>query len=141
MIGTEYWSVGITVHARAVRNGPGLAWAGELKFYDAGWVDDDDAATGKVCTEGALHTRYHVDPAPGDDGSSALTAVIDVLIADAARLGITFTRHEDNPPIVSYKGDGEWESHPPPEGWRDMLSAQSKRLGWYDCYAATQAGA
>lgn len=139
MIGNSYWSVGITVRAREARNGAGLAWGGELKFYDAGWVGDDDAATGKVSTEGTLHTRYHVDPAPGDDGRTALTAVINALIADAAKLGITFRVSDPVGPSVNYEGDGEWEDYPPPAGWREMLAEQNKRLGWDQTYATANA--
>lgn len=144
MIGDRYWSVGITVYAREARSVnsegvPGaLAWGGHLKFYDGGWAGDDNAATGVVVTEGRLTTRYHVDPAPGDHGPTALTAVIDALLADATKLGIDFHLSEALAPAVSYEGDGEWENYPPPAGWREMLREQNKRLGWDNPYLVTK---
>lgn len=121
MIGNGYWSTGITV---TYSDWQGGAWSAAVEYLDDGFCDDD-AANGVISTQGKLHTRYQVR-----DGSEAtLAAVIDVIKADAERLGITF-RTDGAGPNVYYKGDGEDEDYPPPDGWGEMVDAQAARLGW-----------
>lgn len=124
-----YWSTGITVNwsPRAqYRNGehsPG--WAASLDFFDDGFCDDD-ADAGQVATQGKLQTRYLVV-----DGAlrSGLEVALDVLLADAQRMGITFQR-----PYLYYRGDGEDEDYPPPDGWKEALAVHAERLGWETPY-------
>jgi hypothetical protein len=116
----RYWSVGIVLTWRA-RAG----WGGTVKYLDAGFADDD-ADTGAISTEGELRTRYHVR-----DGEtrSGLSVVVDVLLADAARLGIDFDK-PDAGRLLMYESDGEDLDCPPPDGWRDLLAAEAGRIGW-----------
>jgi hypothetical protein len=127
MIGNGYWSTGIVV---AYSDWHGGAWSAEVEYFDSGFCDDD-AANGIISTQGKLNTRYAVR-----DGSEAtLTAVIDVIKADAERLGITF-RAGGGAPNVYYKGDGENGNYPPPPNWRGLIDAQSRRLGWQTVYGS-----
>lgn len=120
MIGERYWSIGIVLTYDRKN------WGGEVEFYDNGFVDDD-ADAGRISTEGILRSRYYI--ADGDH-ASALTVVIDVLKADAERLGIQWR----DSPHLHVKGDGEWEDFPPPEDWRLLLLQQSERIGWPPLY-------
>ena len=125
MIGDGYWSTGITVkygYASMGCNG----WAAEATYLDGGFCNDDPA-NGVISTEGTLHTRYVVRE---QDGTDVLTAIIDAVKADAERLGVSWLT-----PHVYYKGDGEDENYPPPEGWREMIDAQAARLGWESLYS------
>lgn len=128
----RYWTTGIvlTWHPRAQR-GPSdesiPGWSGTIDYCDDGWVGDNNADTGAVSTEGTLHTRYAVV-----DGKTrtALSAVVDALIADAGRLGINFVAGPGDLPNLYYKGDGEHSDFPPPDGWRALLAAEAERIGW-----------
>lgn len=119
----SYWAVGITV--RCDTHG---RWGGHIDFYDDGFCDDN-ADKGQVATQGRLATRYLVD-----DGTDvpALRAVLDTLIDDAQRLGIRLAGPAQSRPSLSYEGDGEDPANPPPAGWRELLAAESARLGWTD---------
>ncbi|MFC4006584.1 hypothetical protein ACFOY2_05085 [Nonomuraea purpurea] len=123
MIGSKYWSTGITVR---YSNG---AWGGTVEYLDDGFANDD-AATRRISTEGELRTRYFVKDCEGAD---ALTVVIDVLISDAERLGITWNAKAG----VYYHGDGEDSDWPTPDGWRGLVNAQSVRLGWETKYVVS----
>lgn len=122
---TSYWTTGITVawnpraQYRDKVHSPG--WSASLEFFDDGFCDDN-ADAGQVATQGELRTRYFVA-----DGvhASGLGVALDVLLADAQRMGITFQN-----PYLYYKGDGENEEYPAPDGWKETLAAQAKRLGW-----------
>ena len=120
MIGSEWWSTGITV-AWAYSGMGQYGWTARAGYYDAGFCSDD-ADAGQVSTEGRLATRYAVRNGKTAD---TLTVVLDVMIADAARLGIVW-----RDPHLYYEGDGEDEEYPPPEGWRETLREQARRLGW-----------
>jgi hypothetical protein len=125
VIGTGWWSTGITVawqYSGMGRQG----WAATLDYYDDGFCNDNPDK-GEVSTEGTLRTRYAVRPG---DTSDALTVVIDVLKADAERLGIRWTAGGDGVPSLYYKTDGEDPECPPPLGWRELLRAHAIRLGW-----------
>jgi hypothetical protein len=130
----RYWSTGITVCWRDTFDRstatPADTWAASLDFLDSGFADDDPDA-GKVSTEGTLRTRYFVH-----DGNtvSGLSVAVDTLIADAKRLGIGF-----NDPCLYYQGDGEGGDYPPPNGWREILAAESERIGWRNLYEARDA--
>jgi hypothetical protein len=117
MIGDGYWSTGITVHW-GYAGGQRWGWAAGLDFYDDGFCDPD-------ATQGRLATRYFVvtldDP---------LGRAIDLLKADAERLGIRFDGRDGEPPSLYYKGDGESPDFPPPVGWRALLVDQAERIGW-----------
>lgn len=124
MIGSGYWSTGITVEYRYAGQGD-YGWAAKVAYLDDGFVDDNPGAR-NISTEGTLHTRYAVRDCT--DGTSALAAVIDVIKADAERLGITWKT-----PAIYYQGDGHIENIddlPAPEGWRQMLRDQAQRIGW-----------
>lgn len=112
MIGEGYWTTGITVWK------VGGKWCIELTFLDNGFCDQDS-------TEGKLQCRYQVDD---------LGRGLDVLKADAERLGISFRDVGGYPPAIYYKGDGEWEGYEPPEGWRQILLVENMRLGWRSLY-------
>jgi hypothetical protein len=120
-----YWSTGITVHQNTDTHG----WAASLDYLDDGFVNDDPDA-GRVSTEGTLRTRYFVR---GTGTTSGLSAAIDALVADAARLGIVFRE-----PSLYYRGDGESEDFPAPEGWRETLAREAARIGWRTIYTGSQ---
>lgn len=117
----RYWSIGITLVWDDVRG-----WGGGVDYYDNGWAGDDNTDTGEISTEGTLRTRYYV--ADGQQ-RTALAAVIDVLIADAGRLGVSFREPGDLPNLY-YNGDGEDPDCPPPDGWRELLAVEAQRIGW-----------
>jgi len=131
MIGERYWSTGIAV-AYAYAGGGDMGWAAQIDYNDNGFCNDD-ADAGVISTEGILRTRYSVRDGAEKD---ALTAVIDVIRADAERLGIGFPDAVTGP-FVYYKGDGEDPEFPPPDGWREMLAAQAERIGWRVIYATS----
>jgi hypothetical protein len=125
MIGGEYWATGITL--KHVIDG----WTGSIAFLDDGFVSDSPAE-GILSTEGSLHTRYVVRA----DHETALTAIVDVLLRDAERLGIAWRyRH------LYYHGDGEDPDQPPPDGWRQLLAAECARIGWDNVYDELEARA
>lgn len=130
MIGAGYWATGITVEYY-LSAGRGGGWSASLDFLDDGFANDQPGR-GLVSTEGTLRTRYyvHADDGPAPDPDAGLSAALDVLIADAARLGITFRRFPDNAPMLYYRGDGEDPDHEPPDDWLALLTAEAKRLGW-----------
>jgi hypothetical protein len=131
MIGNGWWATGITV--RYGYSGMDLyGWAAEVGFYDDGFCSDD-TDTGTISTEGTLRTRYFVREGSGPD-ADALTAAVDVVKADAGRLGIIFRQDGPMTPHVYYKGDGEDKDCPPPPGWEELIDAQSARLGWEGLY-------
>lgn len=131
VIGNGYWSTGIVV--RYGYSGQDLyGWGAEVKFYDNGFCDDDTDA-GLVSTEGTLHTRYLVREGNGPD-ADALAAAVDAVKQDAERLGIRFRTDGASPATVYYQGDGEHKDYPPPPGWREMVNAQARRLGWEPFY-------
>lgn len=136
MIGRRYWSTGITVTWTASGSNRGPGWGASLKFFDDGFCDDD-TATAQVATQGELASRYHL---PDDGPVSGLTVVLDVLIADAARLGIEF-RGSPHPSLY-VKGDGEDPDVDLPGDWHDTLKVQAARLGWetYDRVDIPQIG-
>jgi hypothetical protein len=129
-----YWSTGITVHWRervTTRNGaPVSGWGASLDFFDDGFTNDN-ADQGEVATEGTLHTRYSVCDG---DTTSGLSAAVDALLADAARLGIAFRVVVDDRPHLYYKGDGCSEDYPTPDGWRETLAREAARIGWQSAY-------
>jgi hypothetical protein len=130
MIGSKYWAVGISVRARQDRDGT-LMWGATIDYLDNGFCDDD-ADLGQVSTQWTLHTRYLVRDG---DQSAALPTILDVLIADAAALGVTF-RAEDAPgPALFYHRDGVDPEWPPPPGWKELLAEQAARLGWRTLYS------
>lgn len=124
---TMYWSTGIvlTWHPDGARNDVGgrvPGWMGAVGYWDDGWLGDDDADAGMVCTQGELTTRY---PVADGESRSGLAAVIDALLADAGRLGVVFTN-----PHLLVPGDGGWAEPVLPEGWREMLAVEAERIGW-----------
>ncbi len=124
MIGDGYWATGIKVRANRASDGR-VGWGAEVDYLDDGFVSDD-ADTGHISTEGRLRTRYFVKDG---DTVGGLTAAIDVVIRDAARLGIGW-RDEAGGPHLYVDGDGEDPDVWLPDGWRELLAEQSARLGW-----------
>lgn len=112
---TGYWATGITLRC------DGKRWGGHLDFYDDGFADDDTDA-GKVATEGTLRVRHMVRDG---DYVSALTAVVDTLMADAARLGVQFVNPLGGMPTL-YVDDEDSA----PEGQRRLVAAEAARISW-----------
>lgn len=117
---TGYWATGIILRC------DGQRWGGRVDFYDDGFADDN-ADAGKIATQGTLQTRYLVED--GDE-VSALSAVVDTLIADAAKLNIRLGNPFGDSPSLYYEGDGEDPAWPPPAGWERLLAAEAERIGW-----------
>jgi hypothetical protein len=111
----RYWTTGINVSYDSYRK----AWAAGIDYLDDGFADDE-TDTGRISTEGKLHTRYMVK-----DGlqTAALAAVIDVIVADAARLGIDFNERN-----LYY--DDRSGTFPEPDNWKGLHDEQVARLGW-----------
>ena len=132
---TGYWSTGIilrwTSHSGSIAGVSHSGWGGRVEFHDDGFAGDDNPDTGAVSTEGRLHSRYFIRDG---DVVTGLRAVIDVLLSDAQRLGITFGGAVGAPSLY-YDGDSENEALPPPDGWREMLAAEAERIGWACPYA------
>jgi hypothetical protein len=131
MIGERYWSTGIML-AYGYAGHDQSGWTAKAEFFDDGFADNDPD-NGAISTEGEIRSRYMVR-----DGKSAdaLTVVLDVVRADAQRLGI-----EWRSPALYYKGDGEDEDYPPPDGWRSLIGAQAARLGWRNLYGGEEQAA
>jgi hypothetical protein len=111
MIGDHYWTTGVTVKWDGRSK-----WSASLKFYDAGFCQDDS-------TEGRLTLRYFVDD---------ITAGIKTLLVDTRALGITCDA------INLYVGeDGEGENDAPelPSNWRETLGAVARETGLQFLYA------
>jgi hypothetical protein len=125
MIGDGWWATGIIV-AWTYAGGGDYGWAATVNYLDGGFVDDVPG-TSHISTEGQLRTRYAVRDT--QDLASSLPQVIDVILADAARLGITW-----RDPSLYYMGDGEDDNYVPPGGWRETLGEQSDRIGWQRIY-------
>jgi FAD/FMN-containing dehydrogenase len=121
MIGGGYWATGVTVDHH-----PDYGWIATVEFHDDGFAEQGS-------TEGILRTRYFCGDGVlvSDKVTDALTTQIDLVIADAERLGIAFGRYPELPPAVYYKGDGEDPDYPAPDGWRTLLNRQAARLGWH----------
>jgi hypothetical protein len=134
MIGNGYWAVGITVrYSYSGMNRYG--WGASIDFCDDGFCSDN-TDSGTISTEGTIRTRYYVHEG-NDPDVDALTVAIDVIKADAERIGIRFRHDGMMTPHVYYKGDGEDKAYPPPVGWRELIDAQSARLGWEGLYAGS----
>jgi len=133
----RYWATGITVTyaplAERINDEPYGGWHASLDYHDDGFANNDPD-TGEVSTEGTMVTRYPVRNAKIRSG---LSVAIDTLVADANRLGIDFIAVGGlAAPFLYYRGDGEDENHPGPDGWRDMLRTEAARIGWIT-YATT----
>lgn len=128
MIGNGYWSNGITVRYSDGR------WSASVDYYDNGSANDR-ADTGDVSTEGRLHTRYFLRDGKTTD---ALTVAIDVVKADAERLGITWNTPGVGP-FMYMLGDGENGGRDVPDNWRELVDAQARRLGWEPLYGTETA--
>lgn len=142
MIGKGYWCVGISLRYGYVGHGY-HGWYAEAKFYDSGFCNDDPPH-GRISTEGALYSRYGVDAVPEHQAQdagherehrAALKVLLDVIVKDAARLGIDWRVGEaaDRKPGLFVSGDEEGEAgRNLPHGWQALLREQAERLGW-DC--------
>jgi hypothetical protein len=101
-----------------------------LDYLDSGFLDDDPSIP-RVSTIGRLGTRYLVKPADGQTDSDVLRAIIDVLIAEAKRLGIAFKATGGGPHVYYH---GEDPNHEAPPNWQDLIREQNERLGWIHPY-------
>lgn len=124
MISTSgrYWTTGITVAYQPHSD----SWGASLDYCDDGFANDDPEK-GLVSTEGTLTTRYAVK---ASETRSGLAIAVDNLLADAKRLGIEFIGGADTAPFLYYRGDGEHDDFPPPDGWRENLAAEAERIGF-----------
>lgn len=104
-----------------------------LEYCDDGFANDDPEQ-GLVSTQGTLATRYAVK---ASSTRSGLAIAVETLLADAKRLGIEFIAcGDDTAPFLYYRGDGEHEDYPPPDGWRETLAAEAERIGFRSYQAA-----
>jgi hypothetical protein len=126
MIGNGYWATGITVDYSYSGQGK-YGWRAVVEFCDDGFADDSHA--GRVSTEGKLTTRYAIVDSDGGDG---LTAAVDAVKADAERLGIAFIQSAGAGPRIYCAAEGDDSDYP--DGWRELVDAQSARLGWEGLY-------
>lgn len=116
-------------HPSPGAGGPGTAPT------DASTEDAGGTARGGTPTEGVLRTRYVVGDGKHIDG---LTAVIDTLIGDAARIGIDLRAGgapEGGRPCLYYRDDGRDATFSPPPDWQELLAGQAARIGWRSPYA------
>lgn len=118
----SYWTTGIILAWHPERE----AWSGKLNYLDDGWAGDDNPDTGDISTEGTLRTRYALT---NGQHQTALTAVIDALVADATRLGIQLGAPW-TAPWLYVEGDGEHTDVPLPADWRELLATEARRIGW-----------
>lgn len=119
----RYWTTGITVAHHAHTD----SWGASLYYCDDGFADDGPEQ-GLVSTQGTLTTRYAVN---ASSTRSGLAIAVETLLADAKRLGIEFIAcGNDTAPFLYYRGDGEHEDYPPPDGWRETLAAEAARIGF-----------
>ena len=116
MIGEGYWSTGIMVRYYA----DGEQWSISLSFLDDGFCDT-------ASTEGELRLRYLTQD---------LGVGIDTLKADAERLGLRWA-NVPGCPTIYMDGDGEDGGRDYPEGWRETIRDQARRLGWVPTYGKT----
>lgn len=107
MIGDRYWTTGITLKPNDGE------WAATAEFCDNGFCDDES-------TEGRLKTRYYVP---------TMAQALDLLIGDLIKLGIKLGS-ADMPPMIYMQGDGEDPDVDYPDGWRELLAEQAKRVQW-----------
>jgi len=112
MIGQSYGATGITVWEIGRDK-----WHAEARFFDDGFAELGSS-------EGVIRTRY-VGP---------LARVVDIVKADAERMGIRWSNPAHHAPCIYYEGDGENPAHPAPQGWRTRISAECERLGWCNIY-------
>lgn len=134
MISTSgrYWTTGITV----VHHAHSDSWGASLEYCDDSFANDDPEH-GLVSTQGTLTTRYAVK---ASGTRSGLAIAVDNLLADARRLGIEFIAcGADTAPFLYYRGDGEHEDYPPPDGWRETLAAEAERIGFRSYQQAANA--
>lgn len=121
MIGNGYWATGIEVWRTYSGMGQD-GWCAEVAYYDDGFCNDEPGTTA-ISTEGSLRTRYAVRDA--EDGRSSLSYVIDVIKADAERLGIRWLAVGAGGPTLYYNPEFDR-----PEGWPELVAAESARIGW-----------
>lgn len=112
MIGNQYWTTGILLTPRG-----GGTWGVEAKFFDDGFCDD-------ASTEGVLMCRYVL---------ADVSAMIDVLVADLAKLGIRLGIGAV-PMTIYIAGDGERSDLEYPPDWRDVVRREAARKGWHCPY-------
>lgn len=108
MVGDHYWTTSIVLKWNECDG-----WAAAVEFFDDGFCN-------YLSTEGKLHTRYF----------GFLEQSIDVVLADAKRLGIEFKNNIAGKPFLLYDGDGENKDYPPPPNWKVILREQAQRIGF-----------
>ena len=116
MIGTRYWSTGITL----IDSGDAKEqWSAKLTFQDNGFCQAD-------ATDGELRLRYFVDE---------LYVGVETLKQDAERLGIEWDNASGGP-TVYVEQDGEFDHGDRPD-LRAIANAVAEHLGWRPCYSKT----
>lgn len=126
MIGTKHWATGIIVDYQEGK------WSSHVEYLDDGFADYD-LHSGRISTEGRIGTRYGVRDS---DHHDALTVVIDVMKADAERLGIEWRKTIGGPYIFA-AFETAAENYPDryPDGWQRLLNEQSRRIGFNAFYS------
>lgn len=115
MIGTRYWSTGITIVPDVW---PGARqWSAKLTFLDNGFCQADS-------TEGELRLRYFTDE---------LRIGLETLKQDAERLGIVFECGDRKCGAVYVEQDGELENGDFPD-LRGVANEACGWLGWPETY-------
>jgi hypothetical protein len=109
MVGEKYWSVGIVLKWNEYHG-----WSATVDFMDDGFCDLQS-------TEGNIHTRYF----------GPIEQAVDMVLADARKLGIEFKTSVTGKPMLLYIGDGEWGDYPPPPNWKAILREQAQRIDFY----------
>lgn len=117
MIGDNFWSVGIIISWRRYNNVNG-EWNAKVEFFDNGICEDGS-------TRGVLSSRYY---------ESNLDKVIDIIKADAEKLGIEFKVIDGLSPYIFMEGDGEIKGKNYPENWKKIINDQAIRIGWKPVY-------
>jgi hypothetical protein len=130
MIGPNYWAVGITAKYGYAGSGR-YGWSAEVSYLDNGFCSDSTDER-RISTEGTLRTRYYIVDGERESG---LPVAVDAVKADAERLGITWA--PSSAPSVYMAGDGETPDIEYPDNWRDLVNAESARLGWEPAYRVT----
>jgi hypothetical protein len=113
----KLYSVGIIVWY-GYGGGTKYGWWAKVEYEDFGHCDRGSVA-GSIATKYADDIRYS----------------INTIKADAEKLTIEFVETFPGPgPCLFYLQDGDSNDYPPPDGWRDLLEDEARRIGFHSIY-------